>query len=42
MKMQMDDAIEYLQIMVAKDFGHDDDSVIERLRENMHDLRSHR
>ena len=27
---------------VAKDFGFDDDSVIERLRENMHDLRSHR
>jgi len=42
MKMQMDDGIEYLQIMVAKDFGYDDDAVIERLRENMHDLRSHR
>lgn len=42
MKMQMDDGIEYLQILVAKDFGYDDDSVIERLRENMHDLRSHR
>jgi len=42
MKMQMDDGIEYLQILVAKDFGFDDDSVIERLRENMHDLRSHR
>jgi len=42
MKMQMDDGIEYLQIMIAKDFGQDDDSVIERLRENMHDLRSHR
>ena len=27
---------------VAKDFGFDDDTVIERLRENMHDLRSHR
>ena len=25
---------------VAKDFDYDDDSVIERLRENMHDLRS--
>ena len=41
-KMQMDDIIEHLQIHVAKDFGYDDDTVIERLRENMHDLKSHR
>ena len=32
----------FVIFQVAKDFGFDDDSVIERLRENMHDLRSHR
>ena len=42
MKLQMDEAIEYLQIHLAKDFGYEDDAVIERLRENMHDLRSNR
>ena len=42
MKMQMDEAIEHLQINLAVDFGMDDDIAIERLRENMHDMRSHR
>ena len=31
-----------MQIAVSKDFGQDDDSVIEKLRDNMHDLKSHR
>ena len=38
----MDEAIEYLQIVIAKDFGYDDDVVIEKLRENMYELRSTR
>ena len=42
MKMQMDEAIELLQISLAVDFGMDDDVAIEKLRENMHDMRSHR
>ena len=42
MKMYMDEAIELLQITLEHDFGMDDDAVIERLRENMHDLRSQR
>lgn len=42
MKMQMDEAIEYLQIVIAQGFGYDDDTVIGKLRENMHDLRSNR
>ncbi len=42
MKQSMDEAIEYLQITLPSEFGLDDDSVIEKLRENMHDLRSQR
>ena len=38
----MDDAIEYLQVVLPKDFGYEDDSVIEKLRENMYELRSNR
>ena len=33
---------EHLQIELAKNFGDDDDTVIDKLRENMHDLISHR
>ena len=40
--MPMDEAVEHLQMTLAKDFGYDDDTVIEKLREHMHDLRSHR
>ena len=42
MKMQMDEAIEYLQIYLAVDFGMEDDAAVDKLRENMHDMRSHR
>lgn len=38
--LQMDEAIEYLQIRLAKDFGYDDDSVIFKLREKIYLLRS--
>ena len=42
MKMQMEDLIEYLQIKLAESFGEDDDNVIEKLRENMHELISNK
>ena len=42
MKMQMEDLIEYLQIKLAESFGEDDDNVIKKLRENMHELISNK
>ena len=41
-KLIMDEIIEHLQINLEKDFGFDDDVVIERLRDVMHELRSQR
>ena len=38
----MEDLIEYLQIKLAESFGEDDDNVIEKLRENMHELISNK
>ena len=38
----MDELIEHLQMNLAKDFGYEDDKVIECLREVMHELRSNR
>ena len=34
----MEDLIEYLQMRLAESFGEEDDNVIEKLREHMHDL----
>lgn len=42
MKCGIDEAIEHLQIQMENDFGFEDDVVVEKLRENMHDLRSQR
>lgn len=38
----MDELIEHLQINLGKDFGYEDDVVIEKLRDVMHELRSSR
>ena len=38
----MDELIEHLQINLGKDFGYEDDVVVEKLRDVMHELRSSR
>lgn len=38
----MDELIEHLQINLGKNFGYEDDTVIEKLRDVMHELRSSR
>lgn len=38
----MDELIEHLQINLGKDYGYEDDIVIEKLRDVMHELRSSR
>ena len=38
----MDELIEHLQINLGKDFGYEDDVVVEKLRDIMHELRSSR
>ena len=38
----MDELIEHLQINLGKNFGYEDDIVIEKLRDVMHELRSSR
>ena len=38
----MDELIEHLQLNLGKDFGYEDDIVIEKLRDVMHELRSSR
>ena len=38
----MDELIEHLQINLGKNFGYEDDNVIEKLRDVMHELRSSR
>ena len=42
MKLGMDELIEHLQISLEKDFGFEDDVVIEKLREAISELGSHR
>ena len=42
MRLGMDELIEHLQINLGKDFGYEDDIVIEKLRDVMHELRSSR
>ena len=42
MRLGMDELIEHLQLNLGKDFGYDDDLVIEKLRDVMHELRSSR
>ena len=38
----MDELIEHLQLNLGKDFGYEDDVVVEKLRDVMHELRSSR
>ena len=38
----MDELMEHLQINLGKDYGYEDDIVIEKLRDVMHELRSSR
>lgn len=42
MRQGMDELLAHLQVRLAKDFGYEDDVVIEKLREVMHELRSNR
>lgn len=37
--MSMEDLVEFLQVSLSKNFGYDDDSVIEQLQTSMTELR---
>ena len=41
-RLGMDELIEHLQINLEKDFGYDDDEAVDKLREAIQDLASHR
>ena len=39
MKLSMEDLVDFLQVSLSKNFGYDDDAVVEQLQISMTDLR---